>query len=456
MQEFKVLSPTAILGYGFPEESFKNGLAKKPDIIAVDGGSTDPGPYYLGAGVSFTDREAVKRDLRLMLKAGKELGIPVLVGTAGGSGANAHLAWTEDIVKEIVREENLELKVAVIPAEISKEEILKEHEKGNIKPLPPAGELTREEIENTSRIVGQMGLEPIMAALDNDVDLVLTGRAYDPTVFAAPCIKAGFPEGLALHMGKILECASIAATPGSGSDCMLGTLRHDHFILEALNPERKCTVTSIAAHTLYEKSNPYKLPGPGGTIDLQEAEFVQLDDRRVKVSGSKFIPSKEYTIKLEGAKRTGYRTISIAGTRDPIMIRQIDEILEAVKGMVKNNFAHIGSDDYQILFAVYGRDGVMGKLEPEKSVVPHELGIVIEVVAKTQELANTICSFTRSSLLHYGYPGRIATAGNLAFRYSPSDIPAGEVYEFSVYHLLTVDDPNKYFPVTIKTMKGSE
>ena len=217
-----------------------------------------------------------------------------------------------------------------------------------------------------------MGIEPIMAALDKDVDVVLAGRAFDPTVFAAPCIKAGFPAGLALHMGKILECASIAATPGSGSDCMLGTLRHDCFILEALNPERKCTVTPIAAHTLDEQNNPYKLDGPGGIINLEETEFTQLDDRRVKVSGSKFVPSEEYTIKLEGAKKTGYRTISIAGTRDPIMIRQIDDILEAVKNMAKSNFSHIDSDEYQIMFAIYGRDGVMGKLEPQKELT-HEL-----------------------------------------------------------------------------------
>lgn len=456
MEELKVLSPTAILGYGFPEESFQRGLEQHPDFIAVDAGSTDPGPYYLGAGVSFTDRQAVKRDLKLMLKAGKKLKIPVLVGTAGGSGANEHLYWTEDIVREIAREENLELKVAVIEAQIPKEEILKKYEEGKIKPLAPAGELTREDIEETTRIVAQMGVEPIIDALENDVDLVLAGRAFDPTAFAAPCIKAGFPAGLALHMGKILECASIAATPGSGSDCMMGTLRHDCFILEALNPKRKCTVTSIAAHTLYEKDDPYRLHGPGGIINLEETEFTQIDERRVKVSGSKFIPSEEYTIKLEGAKKTGYRTISIAGTRDPIMINQIDDILEAVKDMAKNNFSNIKSDDYQILFALYGKDGVMGKLEPLKDKPSHEIGIIIEVVAKTQEMANTICSFTRSSLLHYGYPGRIATAGNLALRYSPSDIEAGEVYEFSIYHLLTVEDPKEYFPITVKTIKGSE
>lgn len=452
MEEIKILSPTAILGYGFPETSFQKGLERNPDFIAVDAGSTDPGPYYLGAGISFTDREAVKRDLKLMLKAGKERGIPVLVGSAGGAGGNAHLKWNEDITREIAEEENLKLKVALIEAEIPQEEILKQFEKDKIKPLPPAEQLKREDIQNTTRIVAQMGIEPIMEALDNEVDLVLAGRAFDPTVFAAPCIKAGFPTGLALHMGKILECASIAATPGSGSDCMLGTLTHDNFILEALNPNRKCTVTSIAAHTLYEKSDPYKLHGPGGIIDLTQAEFVQLDERRVKVSGSKFITADEYTIKLEGAKKTGYRTISVAGTRDPIMISQIDDILEQVKQMAKNNFSNIDTKDYKILFAIYGRDGVMGKLEPKKELNSHELGIIIEVVAKTQDMANTICSFTRSSLLHYGYPERIATAGNLAFRYSPSDIPAGEVYEFSLYHLLTVEDPKKYFPTTIKEL----
>jgi hypothetical protein len=37
------------------------------------------------------------------------------------------------------------------------------------------------------------------------------------------------------------------------------------------------------------------------------------------------------------------------------------------------------------------------------------------------------------------------TAGNLAFPYSPSDFHAGEVYVFSVYHLLTIDNPAALF-----------
>jgi hypothetical protein len=80
---------------------------------------------------------------------------------------------------------------------------------------------------------------------------------------------------------------------------------------------------------------------------------------------------------------------------------------------------------------------------------------VIEAVAKTQPLANTICSFARSTMLHYGYPGRISTAGNLAFPYSPSDFKAGEVFEFSLYHLLEVADSRALFPIEYVTLRGT-
>ena len=97
--------------------------------------------------------------------------------------------------------------------------------------------------------------EPFIKALDEGADVILAGRSYDPSVFASLPIKEGFDKGLAIHMGKILECAAIAALPGSGSDSMFGYLRKDSFVLEPLSSLRKCTTLSIAAHTLYEKSN---------------------------------------------------------------------------------------------------------------------------------------------------------------------------------------------------------
>lgn len=445
-EEFRILSTTAILGYGFPIASFEAGMARKPHLIAVDAGSSDPGPYYLGAGVSFTDRGAVKRDLTIMLSAAVEHNIPVVIGTAGGSGAKPHVAWCRAIIEEIAREENLHFKMAVIQAEIEKDAVREAMRDGRIMPLDPAPELTEENLDAATRIVGQMGVEPVIRALDMGAQVVLAGRAYDPVCFAAAAVRAGYDHGLAVHLGKILECASIAATPGSGSDCMFGYLGEDYFRLEPLNPIRKCTTLSVAAHTLYEKTNPYVLPGPGGSLDLRETKFEQETERIARVSGSKFIPSDPYTIKLEGARRIGYRTVSIAGTRDPVMMAEIDNIIAGVRERVADNYRGAGFD-YTLNFIVYGRDGVMGALEPTPIIDGHELGIVIEAVAETQAQADTICASARSTMLHYGYEGRRATAGNLAFPYSPSDFHAGEVYVFSVYHLIAVSDPCALFPI---------
>ena len=279
---YKVLSPTAILGYGFPEESFRRGMEKRPDLIGVDAGSTDPGPYYLGSGKSFTSRAAVKRDLGFMLAGALEAGIPCVIGSAGGSGARPHVQWTREIIEEIAAEFGLQFRMAVIYSDVEKAAVRSAFASGRIRPLHPAPELTAEDIEQSTRIVGQMGMEPVLEALAKKPDVILCGRAYDPVAFAAPAVAAGFDEGLALHMGKILECAAIAATPGSGADCVLGTLHEDCFVLEALNPSRRFTSTSAAAHTLYEKTDPYSLPGPGGTLDLTHCRFEEIDGRRVR------------------------------------------------------------------------------------------------------------------------------------------------------------------------------
>ncbi|MGL5261599.1 MAG: acyclic terpene utilization AtuA family protein [Bacteroides sp.] len=446
MKELRILSTTAILGYGFPIESFQAGMERKPDVIAVDAGSTDPGPYYLGAGQSFTDRNAVKRDLEIMLPAGLDNKIPVIIGSAGGSGGRPHVALTLDIIKEIAREKNLHFKLAVIQSEFDKDFIKSELKKGHVTPLEPAKPITEQDVDESVRIVAQMGEEPFIKALEGGADVILAGRSYDPSVFASLAIKNGFDKGLALHLGKILECAAITCLPGSGSDCMFGYLREDSFILEPLSPLRKCTTLSVAAHTLYEKTNPYFLPGPGGALNLHGTQFTQVDDNKVQVTGTKFEPTEEYFVKLEGVRKVGYRTISPAATKDPIMISKIDEIVQAVKKRVEDNFKHYGMDFF-LDFKIYGKNGVMAMFEGIESQVGDELLIIIEAVAPTQEQADTICGFARSTMLHYGYEGRISTAGNLAFPFSPSDCHVGEVFEFNVYHLLKVSDPVSLFPI---------
>ena len=158
MKEFKILSPTGIVGYGFPEESFLAGVALKPDLIACDAGSTDPGPYYLGAGIPFTNATAVKRDMTIMLKAAISLGIPMVIGSCGGAGANPHLDREIGILREIAKEQNFSFKLAVIRSEFSKEYLLEALGDGKLGKLGPAPEVTAEEITASSHIVAQMGV----------------------------------------------------------------------------------------------------------------------------------------------------------------------------------------------------------------------------------------------------------------------------------------------------------
>ncbi|MBI4636452.1 MAG: acyclic terpene utilization AtuA family protein [Candidatus Rokubacteria bacterium] len=450
MDECRILAPLGMLGYGFPLASFEAGLLRRPHVIAADAGSTDGGPHKLGAGVGIVSRAATKKDLGAMLRGGLDLGVPVIVGSAGGSGAEVHLAWTREILEELIREDGRRLRVAYVHAELDKEFLKSELAAGRITPLRGVPSLTDKAIDSATRIVAQMGAEPLIRALETGAQVIIAGRAYDPACFAAWPLWKGFAEGPAWHLGKILECGALAADPGSPGDAMLGVLRSDGFVVEPLNPARRCTETSVAAHTLYEKSHPYLLPGPGGLTDLSGCTFRQIGDRAVEVRGSAFHPSTPYTVKLEGAELCAYRTVVLAGIRDPLMLAELHASEEAVVDLTRDYFDRVPRGDYRILFHHYGIDGVMGASEPLRAGAgPHEVGLVIEVVAATQELADAICAFVRATLIHYAYPGRKATAGNLAFPFAPSDVRLGPVYRFNVYHLLAVEDPAAPFPVEL-------
>jgi hypothetical protein len=105
---------------------------------------------------------------------------------------------------------------------------------------------------------------------------------------------------------------------------------------------------------------------------------------------------------------------------------------------------------WQITFRQYGRNAVMGKLEPKKNELPHEIGLLIEVIGNTQELADAICMYIRGTLQHASYPGILATAGNLAYPMSPFTIPCGPVYVFHMDHLLAVTDPCECFEMQVE------
>lgn len=392
---YRILSPTAILGYGFPVESFKSALKQEIDLIAVDAGSMDAGPYYLGANSQYVGEFALRRDLGLMIEAALEKQCLLVIGSAGFSGGDTQLLGTLEIVKEIVEQLGAdEVRVACTSSGVSGEAIL---EAGlELNPLGTMPELGRETILE-SEIVAQMGIEPIITAIENDAQIVVCGRAYDPAVFAADAINRGFPAGVCYHAAKILECGAIACEPGSGSDCLIAELtKKGRASFHASNEERSATVKSIAAHTLYEKSRPDLFSLPGGVLDIRNARFTQVDVKTASLEGSQFI-RKPYSVKLEGSRNVGKRLVSI------LPLTTVDGVDEDLR--------------------IYGRNGV----EDCESTPPiEELGLVVVAKGDDPNAVKDALSFIRSTLLHFGYKGRVSTAGNLAFPFSPSDFNLDE------------------------------
>ena len=74
--EIRILTPSGMLGYGFPVDHFKLGLALKPHAITIDSGSTDSGPQKLGLGEMTCSREAYVKDIEVLLEAQHETRIP--------------------------------------------------------------------------------------------------------------------------------------------------------------------------------------------------------------------------------------------------------------------------------------------------------------------------------------------------------------------------------------------
>lgn len=360
MEEIRILSPTAILGYGFPADSLERGMSRKPHAIAVDAGSTDAGPFYLGirdlgassnrSGELADFVRTMTADLRPLLRAAVIADIPLIIGSAGGAGGNLHVAGISALVKGIAEEEGLSFRLATIQAEIDPALVSEKLRDGKITPLGPVPDLTTLDVERAVRIVAQMGIEPFVEALRSGAQVIIAGRASDPSMFAALPILNGFDHSLAIHMGKILECGAIASEPGSGSDVMLGTLTKDHFVVEPMNPARRCTVRSVAAHSLYEASDPWHLREPGGVVELEHVSFGVETDRSVRVAGSEFKADGIYRVKLEGAEFVGYRTICVAGTRDPEVIGHLDEILGQARQRAAEQFSDLPADAWSLHF----------------------------------------------------------------------------------------------------------
>ncbi len=446
----RVLVPSGALGLGYDSVALDRGIAAKPDIIAIDGGSTDSGPSYLGRGVSKYSRASTKAEWAGLIEARAAAGVPLVIGTAGTCGSDGAVDWLVGITEEILAETGRSARVAVLKSGQSAAAVQDALMAGRINPLHPAPDIDDTILDSCGNIVALAGAEQINAALDTDADIVIAGRTTDTAIIAALPLVRGCHPGGAWHGAKIGECGALCATnPQSG--VIMVEFDEEGFTVSPLADGACATPHTVSAHMLYENSDPFILLEPGGHLDVTDASYRALDATRVRVTGSKWVPSERYGVKLEGARRVGYQSVLLTLLRDRRYVENVDAwcsgILSRCRAKVSERLG-FGPGEFDIELRVIGKDATLGHLE-NRSNGALELGVLGIVTAGSPDAVDEIGKMLNPYLLHHPL-----TAGEeqptFAFPFSPAEIDRGEVFEFCLNHVMELSDPMEAFRLEVR------
>ena len=445
----KVLIPSGALGLGYDHAALARGVAAKPDIIAIDGGSTDSGPHYLGTGTSKYSRASTKAEWAGLIAARAQAGVPLVIGTAGTCGADSAVDWLVDITRDIAVERGERLRVAVLKSGQSAAAMTQALVEGRIAPLEPAPPISAEVLESCTNIVALAGAEAINAALATGADIVIAGRTTDTAIIAALPLACGCDAGAAWHGAKVGECGALCATnPQSG--VITVDFDVEGFTVTPMAESSRATPHTVSAHMLYENSDPFILLEPGGHLDVRGAKYSAIDDRSVRVTGAQWVPSDTYTVKLEGARPVGFQTVLIALLRDPRYVaaaRAWSADVETRACAKVGDRLGLKAEDFTIELRLIGDNAALGGLETATTGAT-EVGVMAIVTAATEALSGEIAKLLNPYLLHHPLT-RTEEQPTFAFAFSPPEMPRGQVFEFALNHVLTLDDPMDGFRLEV-------
>jgi len=105
---------------------------------------------------------------------------------------------------------------------------------------------------------------------------------------------------------------------------------------------------------------------------------------------------------------------------------------------------YLAGENYKLYFHIYGKNGVMGELEPIKEIKSHDLGIVVEAVEKKKELAKEAATIGSRQIFYARLPDVKGTAGTAAFLFDEV-LPGSPAYRWTLNHTIEVNDAMDLF-----------
>ncbi len=229
---------------------------------------------------------------------------------------------------------------------IACQKLLTEHNSGPLKIAVIAGDDVIDELTNsppsnypnidTNETIGTVqnniatanvyiGSKPIVEALQQGADIIITGRVADPCLTAAPCIAHynwswnDFDNiASATIAGHLIECGTQITGGFSTNWLSIDSMTHPGYpviemyedgsiiVTKPDNTDGAVTIETVKEQLLYEIGDPDNYLSPDVTVSFLSLEVEEITKNRVKVIGAKGKPPPK-DLKVSATYRDGYK-----------------------------------------------------------------------------------------------------------------------------------------------------
>jgi hypothetical protein len=216
-----------------------------------------------------------------------------------------------------------------------------------------------------------LGAQPIVRALEQGADIVLTGRVADAALSLAPLVhELGWQWddwdklALGLTVGHLLECSGQGSGGNFGSAsewAQIPDYAHLGYPIAEVSEDASALFTkapgtggrisfdTLRQQLLYEVHNPHAYFSPDVVLDMGTLKFDDQGSERVRLTGASGAPRPQQ-LKIVGGYHDGWMGTGIVGFSWPQAYAKCEKAAETIKTLVaergwpveETNFEYIG------------------------------------------------------------------------------------------------------------------
>jgi hypothetical protein len=251
-----------------------------------------------------------------------------------------------------------------------------------------------------------LGAEPIVEALAQGAQIVVTGRMADPSLFMAPMMYEfgwGLQDwaklGQGMGIGHLLECGA-QVTGGYFSDPGFKDVPEPWnfgFPIAEVEPDGSTVLTKVAGtggeinlrtvkeQMLYEVHDPANYLTPDVVVDFTTARLEQVGPNRVRVSHIGGKP-RTPTLKVSIGCTEGFIGEDMFFYAGPGALRRA----ELAKKILTERFRIVGLEADDIRIDFLGLNAIHGVATPSSAPEPYEIAVRVAARTRTREQANKV------------------------------------------------------------------